>query len=312
MHKFGTFPLHLFLQKQLTSLLEAPPSTLLFEGPKGVGKSALAKLFAYELLSGADLHKLESGNHPDLRELYPEGKAEMHPIEAIKNLIKEAYIPPYETSRRVFIIYDAEKMLLSSSNALLKTLEEPPSYSYFILISSQPETLLSTVISRAFRISFFPPGEEEIKNYLIAYFQKTEDEAIEIARLSEGNLSRAKRLANDQNSSFFSTIAKIGLAAISQDYPLFFHLIKEIETSTNSSEIQEILTTIYAYFRDLALLKEKGDPSLLFFKGEEKTLRQSLSYPLSDLIEVKKRLEKVQEGLLYHIPLRHCLSYLMI
>src|SRR5690349_18388426 len=156
-------------QSTLNRMLENQtlPHALLFCGPKGVGKGLLASQLAASLLGNSD--KLIHGNHPDLHQLYPEGKGEMHPIENIRSLIKEAAYPPFEASLKVFIIHDAHQMLPASSNALLKTLEEPLAHTYFILITSQIESILPTIISRSRLISFFPIPDKEIEQFAIEH-----------------------------------------------------------------------------------------------------------------------------------------------
>ncbi|QVL56747.1 MAG: AAA family ATPase [Simkaniaceae bacterium] len=136
------------VKKHLAKLLEKTPHCLLFEGPKGAGKGAFAETFARELL------KTTKKDPPDLRILYPEGKGNHHPIHSIKQFIEETQLPPFEASRKVFIIHEADRMLPTSSNALLKTLEEPVSEVTIILLSSHVEALIPTVVSRCFRISF--------------------------------------------------------------------------------------------------------------------------------------------------------------
>ncbi|MCB1084957.1 MAG: hypothetical protein KDK60_02530 [Chlamydiia bacterium] len=146
------------IESRLEKLAKAPPHCLLFEGTGAMGEHA--EKFARTLLNTT------KKDPPDLRELYPEGKGLMHPMHAIKQMIEETTFPPFESERKVFIIHDAEKMLPSSSNALLKTLEEPASEVTFILISSHPEALLPTITSRCFRLYFNSmesgeKGEEE-------------------------------------------------------------------------------------------------------------------------------------------------------
>lgn len=136
------------VKKHLKQLLEKPPHCLLFEGPKGSGKGDFAEAFARELL------QTTKKDPPDLRFLYPEGKGNHHPIHSIKQFIEETQLPPFEASRKVFIIQEADRMLPTSSNALLKTLEEPVSEVTIILLSSHTEALLPTVTSRCFRIPF--------------------------------------------------------------------------------------------------------------------------------------------------------------
>jgi len=315
MYKLDTFPIHSQIKTCLQKLLPAPPSTLLFEGPKGVGKAQLAKAFAHALLSDANPHKLESGNHPDLRELFPEGKALMHPMQAIKNLISETQLPPFESARKVFIIYEADRMLPSSSNALLKTLEEPPPYAHFILISSHPQSLLTTIVSRSLQITFFPLSSEEVAAYLEDKFKKSADEARQIAWLAHGSLAKAESLAEKGDSHLLTLIAEMGTAAIHQSYHQLFHSLTEIESLIEKNQtgaIEEVLAAVYYWFRDLHLLKAGGDRSLLFFRSQEEELKKNLSCPLPDLTEVQKRMQRIQEALMCHISLKHCLMHLMI
>lgn len=98
--------------------------------------------------------KIDSGNHPDLHYYAPEGKSDLHPIASIHQMIGEMSLPPFEAKRKVFILEDAEKMLPSSSNALLKTLEEPHEDTYFLLLSRHPDRLLPTILSRLFPLRY--------------------------------------------------------------------------------------------------------------------------------------------------------------
>lgn len=103
-----------------------------------------------KLLSSNHHPKIDSFNHPDMHLYSPEGKSQMHPMASIQKLVREMALPPFESPCKVFIIEDAEKMLPSSSNALLKTLEEPPEDTFFFLLSSHPQLLLPTICSRLY------------------------------------------------------------------------------------------------------------------------------------------------------------------
>ena len=130
-------------------LLEGSAQVLLFHGPRGIGKGALALQLAQSLLKSSKDH------HPDLHILYPDPESDQHLIASIRQLIAETHLPPFEAPCKVFILHDAEKMLPASSNALLKTLEEPPADTHFILITSDPAALLPTVLSRCSRVPCF-------------------------------------------------------------------------------------------------------------------------------------------------------------
>ncbi len=118
--------------------------------------------------------KIAAGNHPDLHIFRPEGKSGMHPMASIRQLLDEIYMPPFEGPCKIFILYGAERMLPSSSNALLKTLEEPLENTFFILISDEPDALLPTIRSRC-RTVLFAAEREVPANPLVAKILETTD-----------------------------------------------------------------------------------------------------------------------------------------
>lgn len=113
-----------------------------------------AKQFCMQILGPSHRTKIESGNHPDLHFYTPEGKSDLHPMGNIQKLIAEMSLPPFEAPYKIFIIEEAEKMLPSSSNALLKTLEEPEENTYLLLLTDYPDLMLPTLLSRLQPISF--------------------------------------------------------------------------------------------------------------------------------------------------------------
>lgn len=128
------------------------PSTLLFAGPRKEVNLERAKEFVKLLIGPSS--KIDSGNHPDIHIYTPEVKSGLHSIESLRILIQEMAFPPFEASHKIFIIDEAEKMLPSGSNLLLKTLEEPPPDALIVLLTSQPEALLPTIRSRATPFTF--------------------------------------------------------------------------------------------------------------------------------------------------------------
>lgn len=140
--------MHTLLDERIKE--ETLPQTLLFVG----ADLSMAKEFAKRLLGSAHVAKIDSGNHPDLHIYIPEEKSDLHAIASMRQLIDEMALPPFESPRKIFVIQDAEKMLPSSSNALLKTLEEPPSDALIVLLSNAPEALLPTIRSRCTSFRF--------------------------------------------------------------------------------------------------------------------------------------------------------------
>jgi DNA polymerase III subunit delta' len=121
--------------------LERIPHSLLLAGPSHSPKEEVALDFAHQLLG-------EKGQIPDLYVYRPEGKLGLHLMETMREFRDEVYMPPYQHSRKVLILFDAERMQAASANSLLKTFEEPLETSIMILVSSFPEKILPTIRSR--------------------------------------------------------------------------------------------------------------------------------------------------------------------
>ncbi len=100
-------------------------------------------------------NKIVGGFHPDVVTLVREGAAQIVPIENVRNqVIARIALPPHEAATRVFIVEEATSMAPPAANALLKTLEEPPARTLFVLCTTAPEQLLPTIRSRCQRIRF--------------------------------------------------------------------------------------------------------------------------------------------------------------
>jgi hypothetical protein len=168
---------------------QALPSVLLFHGPDGIGKGHFAMEVARALVAN------DKKEHPDIHLVLPDPKSGQHPVAAIRALLEEAGMPPFEAPAKIFIIHDADKMLPVSSNTLLKTLEEPPPRTYFILLTSQFESILPTIISRCCKIAFFPIPEEELALFLAEKHLTSDGK--KVALLAEGSVSEAIRRASN-------------------------------------------------------------------------------------------------------------------
>ena len=156
------------------------PPSLLLAGPAGVGKRRVAVATAEALncldpKPGALEHdacgvcaacrRIERGVHPDVVVIEP-GDSGAIKIEPIRAVIDQAGYRPFEGRRRVVIVDEADAMVPQAQNALLKTLEEPPSASVFMLVSSMPDALLATVLSRCPRLRFAPLSVAEVVTVL--------------------------------------------------------------------------------------------------------------------------------------------------
>lgn len=183
------------------------PHAWLFAGPSGSGKRAAATAMA-AALNCTDEPNVGCGHcssclriarhrHPDVHHVVPEGP--LIPVATIREqVIPEAYRSPFEARYKVFVIEEAERMNPEAQNALLKTLEEPQPDTIFLLISDREEELLDTVQSRCRRIHLEPVPEERVVELLEAE-GASPGEALLAARLSDGDIERARALAFDEH-----------------------------------------------------------------------------------------------------------------
>ena len=183
------------------------PPSLIFAGPAGVGKRLAATALAQALNClnprtpfdscgvCAACARIARGVHPDVLVLEP-GDTGSIKIEQVREAVDRATYRPFEGKRRIVIIDEADALVPAAQNALLKTLEEPPSMSVFVLVTARPDALLPTVSSRCPRLNFRPLSPHEIAGALIARGQ-TETAARAVAASADGSLGRALEASAD-------------------------------------------------------------------------------------------------------------------
>ncbi len=248
------------IKTELRRMVEthAVPGVLLFHGPSGVGKRLFAEEFALHLLSSSG----PADKHPDLHHVFPD-KNGMHSIASVREFIAETTLPPFTAKGKVFIVHDADKMLPTSSNALLKTLEEPPPATWIILLATDVGAMLPTVLSRcrqlAFRSSHLPP----------------------------------KR--NDPVATILLEILQAGLESASSS-----PLMQRLEEALKDGEEEhiggnELLSVLLYWMRDLALLQAGGPLESLYFNEYRAVLesqaRQLKQLPFQKVFSLIERAE---------------------
>lgn len=185
------------------------PHAFLFAGPKGTGKTSAARILAKivnctnkkskmaEPCNKCDQCKLiSSGNNIDVIEL---DAASHRGIDDIRNLRDAVKLAPAKASKKVYIIDESHMLTTEASNALLKTLEEPPEHVIFILATTNPEKLLPTILSRSTLLKFEKASTRELLRSLKRVVKneklKTNDEALKlIAQSSDGSFRDAHKI----------------------------------------------------------------------------------------------------------------------
>lgn len=239
-----------------------------FVGSQGVGKTKTALNFAKLLVCEKPQQddpcdrcpscvKAEAMNHPDVQWVKPEGQ--FIKIDSIREACRRLNLKGFESSKKILIISEAEYLNDESSNALLKTLEEPTPQTVIILIATTLKAILPTIASRCQKIVFSSLSEENLVSLLKNRFGIHADAGVYLARLSEGSLGIALQYAQE---GLFNRKNQIINEALDQHYSLnqFMGLIGP-EREEQNVKIQEMFCVLLTWFRDLLLAKISGDPA---------------------------------------------------
>ena len=260
------------------------PPALLLAGPAGVGKKrvALALAAAINCTSpkmGTDLERdacgecpscrrIARGVHPDVMLIEP-GDTGSIKIEAVREVIREAGRRPFEARRRVVIINEADALVEQAQHALLKTLEEPPPSSIFLLVSSLPDALLTTVRSRCPRLRFGPLTPADVSTALVRDHKYTEAEAHAAAADAEGSVGRALSAESADLVEARETATRVlQQAARAHDPVARVNTAQDLSPKKGSpmnerDQLAACLRIMASVLRDLGLIASKADDAVL-------------------------------------------------
>ena len=182
-------------KRLLRAALEEPAHAYLFHGPAGVGKRGAAIVFAGELIG--DPARVERRAHPDVYALEPLG--DQIRIDAIRELRHDLHMRPFEADRRVYLLFGAHLLNEEAADALLKDLEEPPSYAVIVLVADELGPLPETIRSRCQLVPFRRLSERAVRAAIEARTPElSPNQAAAIARVAAGRLDRAERLLDPE------------------------------------------------------------------------------------------------------------------
>lgn len=232
------------------------------------------------------------------------------PVEETRKLLQKISLKPFEAPFKVVFLWHAESLNASSGNALLKTLEEPPSSTLFILICSDPQKLLTTIISRTQRIQVGTVEEDALAAYLVGQAQIDPEKAQHLAMSSEGNISWALDKAMNENLSMATWFAEWMRAVYSKNLSKLSQLADDFDALAKEEQ-KGILEYALHMFRQ-CLYQIAGTPQLIkslekertFIANFSKTLHQDTIGRMSEKVsEVYYHLERNARAKMVHLDL---------
>lgn len=261
----------------------------IINGERGMGKKTLAKIFSMTLQCEKgqnepcmECHSCKqalSNNHPDIRWVTHEKISTIAIDEIREQINNDMAIKPYSCRYKIYIVDEAEKMTVQAQNALLKTIEEPPSYGIIILLTSNKDSFLQTILSRCVTLNMKPVAPENIIKYLSEKERIPDYQAKMVVNFAGGNLGRAIRLASMEEFGELKNMAVRHLAGICEASATDINgYVKE--TAVYKDSVSEYIDLIMAWFRDVLIFKASRDINQLIFK-EEISLIEKYSIKIS-------------------------------
>lgn len=255
----------------------------ILDGPDRSGKKMLAEAFAKTLQcenpEEAPCHQCrsckqaETHNNPDIIYVTHEKPNVISVDEIRTQVVNDVDMKPYACRYKVYLIDEAEKMNPQAQNALLKTIEEPPSYAVILLLTNNSELFLQTILSRCIRLPLAAVPTDRIERFLEEKHGASEQEASLAAAFSQGNVGKAVSLCTSEEfpeirASVTGLLKRIGGMDLSE----LMNAVRKINDYKN--DINDYFDLLLIWFRDVLVWKSAGRTEMLTYRDEERELQK--------------------------------------
>ncbi len=298
----------------------------LFFGEKGIGKRLAATRFAQAINCEVDdgpegpdacgtcrsCRQTESLTHPDFIVIAPdqERASAQIKIEQIRELEHHLIYRPLIGRRRVCLIDQADRMNLAAANALLKTLEEPPTESMFLLITSRPLALPVTVRSRCQALRFSAPARTQVEAALIFKRELPPGDARFLAMVTEARIGEALQA---DLGALRAREAELGALTARKTLESIPELLTTAEAVAKAGRAEEALEWIAGWVRDLLLVRIGADPDCLLRAAAPQGVREPAgTAPVDKLLDVIETIEAFQRAATRNVNLHLALENILL
>lgn len=249
----------------------------IFNGPEASGKMMLAEAFAMALqcegegkrpcLECRSCRQAADHNQPDIIYVSHE-KPNTIGVDDIRTQINnDIDIKPYSSRYKVYIVDEAQKMNQQAQNALLKTIEEPPAYAIILLLTTNADSFLQTILSRCITLNLKAVKEDKIKEYLMKHYQIPDYQADICAAFSQGNVGKAIQLASSEEFGELKA-SVLQLMKRLEDIDLYEMTGAVKQIAEYKLSVNDYFDLMKIWFRDVLYLKATNDVDGLIFKDE--------------------------------------------
>ncbi|MDD6307734.1 MAG: DNA polymerase III subunit [Clostridiales bacterium] len=276
----------------------------IINGPEKSGKMILAEAFATTLQceeGGAEpcmeCHSCKQAvgrNQPDILYMRHEKPNTISVDDIRTQLNNDIVIKPYSSKYKVYIVDEAEKMNVQAQNALLKTIEEPPAYAVIILLTTNADRFLPTILSRCVTLNIKAVPDEKIKKYLMSHYQIPDYQAEVCVAFAQGNVGKAIALASSEDFNELKASA-IQLIKRLDDIDLYEMTEAVKQISEYKLEINDYFDLMMIWYRDVLYYKATKDVNKLIFKDEIYDIKRQAEQSSYNGIEtILEALQKAQ------------------
>lgn len=294
----------------------------ILDGADKSGKMMLAEAFATALQceKGGSVPCMEchsckqavNRNQPDIIYVTHEKPNTLGVEDIRKQINDDIVIKPYSSKYKIYIVDEAEKMNTQAQNALLKTIEEPPAYAVLILLTTNADAFLPTILSRCICLNLKAVADKKIRRFLMEEKQVPDYQADVCVAFAQGNVGKAIQLASSEN---FNEMKNSALQLIKRLNEIdLYEMTEAVKQITEYKlDINDYFDIMMIWYRDVLLYKATADANKLVFQDEVYNIKKEASRSSYEGIEnILEALEKAKVRLKANVNFELVIELLLL